>query len=153
MVMAYISGALTQAKDIQACLQLYEELGKLCEECGIEAFVPHIKLNATDFFLGRGNKRVEPRPADKIFLTESQAIREGDIILACLDDPSTGVGAELQLAIDNNLKIIAFHHIDVRISAYIRGMLEQYSSTILAYENKDTLFKSLKPWLIHHSKK
>ncbi len=152
MVMAYISGALTQTKDIHACLQLYEELGKLCEECGIEAFVPHVRLNAGDFFRGRSGA---PRNnSTEIFLKESQAIQESDIILACLDDPSTGVGAELQLAIDNNLKIVAFHHSDIGISNYIRGMLGQYSkSRILAYENKDALFKALKPWLTHHSQK
>ncbi|KKL12707.1 hypothetical protein LCGC14_2533080 [marine sediment metagenome] len=151
MVIAYISGALTQTRDIHACLQLYEELGKLCEEYKIEAFVPHIKLGSGDFFRGRCNA---PRSPSKIFLQESRAIQKSDIILVCLDDPSTGVGAELQLAIDNDLDIMAFHHRDIKISNYIRGMLEQYSkSKILAYENKDALFESLKPWLTHHSQK
>lgn len=148
MTQAYISGALTKTRDIHYYLKFYEELGALCETCGIRAFVPHIELEFNP------DKAHSTKGAEGIFRTESEAIRNSTIIVACLDDHSTGVGAELQLGIHLGLDILAFHHHDYSISRYIRGMLGTYpKAKLLEYENKVSLFETLEPTLLEHLKK
>lgn len=139
MAMAYVSGALTKTRDIQNCLKLYESLGRLCENEGLTAFVPHIEL---DF----DPEHHSPEGSQSVFKRESQAILNSELLIACLDDPSTGVGAELQLAINQGLHILAFYQEDVSISRYIRGMLELYpDAKLFEYETSNDLFE----WVTH----
>lgn len=142
MPFAYISGAITKARNVRACLKLYEKLGELCERQNVTAFVPHVEMG---YDLDNPG---QVKGADEIYWRESEAVKKSDVLIAILDDPSTGAGAELQLAIDHDVSILALHHRDMRISRYIRGMLNAWEKgTIENYQNEDDLLARVSAWL------
>lgn len=115
---AYISGALSDMEEAQrARLRLfYEDLGKVCQEAGLEPYLPHLfgdpKLVA----------HLTPKEIDRI---DRLAVTQSFLVVAYVGMPSLGVGIEVELAHHANKPVILLFEKSKgearRISRLVRG--------------------------------
>ncbi len=108
---AYIGGALTHADEKQKIL--YKKISKLCENMGIEAYVPHVW--GTDPV-----KHPDVSPEDVWHINKRQ-VSSANIMIAFVGKPSLGVGAELEIARINNVKIIIWWFEGEKVSRMTLG--------------------------------
>jgi len=109
---SYISGVLT-LKDkgkIERYKKFYEALGKVCEEFGIKAFVPHLK------------PKNDIMSARKLYNIDKKEVLTSDIIIAYLGDPSFGVGMELAYADLCNIPIILLYEKGKYVTRFCLGI-------------------------------
>jgi len=131
----YISGPLQAAKDLSAARSFYERLAKICAGIGAEPYLPHQR---TDPAL-----HTDAHPI-QVFRRDRQAMKECDLLIAHIGQPSSGVGAELGLAFTAEQPIIAIYRESERPSRFILGMLEDYErATVFAFEDEKVLADSL----------
>lgn len=94
----YISGSLTcMTEEARAQRRaFYEMLADACRSCGLEAYLPH---KVSDPTLA---KSLTPRQVDAL---DREAVMRANLVLACVDDPSTGVGIEVEMAYHANVPV------------------------------------------------
>jgi nucleoside 2-deoxyribosyltransferase len=132
---AYISGPLQAAKDLAAARDFYERLAEVCVDAGIVPYLPH--------------RRTDPQlhteaSSVSVFRCDRTAIGECDLLIADIGQPSSGVGAELGLAISSHLPIIAIHRANEQPSRFVLGMLEDYeAAVVITFERVESLSGSL----------
>ena len=60
-----------------------------------------------------------------------------DLVLAVIDEPSTGVGAEIGIALERGIKVIATYNQQNEPSRFILGLLEESPhATIISYSDE-----------------
>ena len=115
----YISGAFVGSRDWEAASRRYELLGSMLKDAGFTVYLPHAHtdpvLNAD---LG----------ADVVFLRDQEEMQRSDVLLALLDEPSHGVGAEISMALCNGITVLGACSRERRVSRFIQGMLETSSN-------------------------
>ncbi|BCL37716.1 nucleoside 2-deoxyribosyltransferase [Nostoc sp. MS1] len=109
----YISGALTDVKNLVQCKALYEEIGCLCQELGFQAYVPHKQTDPIN------NPDISPR---EVFEQDKHLVSTSDLVIAYLGSRSFGVGMELAYAETNKIPIILLYETGKRISRFPRGI-------------------------------
>ncbi len=113
MYKIYISGALTDVDNPTASKALYEKIGWLCEETGLQAYVPHLHTDPVN------NPDISPR---EVFDKDKYQISISDLVIAYLGSLSFGVGMELAYAETNKIPIILLYETGKRISRFPRGI-------------------------------
>jgi nucleoside 2-deoxyribosyltransferase len=113
MYKVYISGALTDVEDPKKCKLLYEKIGFLCEEIGLQAYIPHLHTDPVN------NPEMSPRD---IYEQDKRQVSDSDMVIAYLGSLSFGVGMELAYADTNNIPIIILYEIGKRVSRFPRGI-------------------------------
>ncbi|MCK1699912.1 hypothetical protein IVA86_00265 [Bradyrhizobium sp. 146] len=118
----YVSGALMASVDIASARAKYEACASVLERAGYEPYLPH--------------RRTDPEAAsdlqDKaVFSHDMKALLGSDAVVAFLDEPSHGVGAELAICAFRRIPTLALAPIDARISRFISGMLEESGQSAL----------------------
>lgn len=119
---AYISGPLQAAADIEQARRFYEILAKVCCSCGFEAYLPH--------------QRTDPvhhahASARSVFARDLEAVSAADLIVAYVGAPSSGVGAELGIAHERRIPVIGLCGPEGVASRFIEGLLESASDARL----------------------
>ena len=137
---AYISGALTNVPDPDVTKALYEEIGNVCEEIGISAYIPH-KHTDPDI-----NKDVTP---ETVFMVDKQEVLTSDLIIAYVGIQSLGVGMELGLAFTNNIPVILLYESNQRISRMILGIPENIKVADVVFDDSQDAVTKLKTTLIY----
>jgi nucleoside 2-deoxyribosyltransferase len=126
-VKVYISGSLISVKDREKAHQFYEFLANLCKEEGHEPYLPH---QNSDPIL---HKHLTP---EQVFDKDFHNLLNSDLILASLNEPSTGVGAEIGISLKKGIEIFAIYNKESNPSRFILGLLSRSDKAkIFVYEN------------------
>ena len=113
MYKIYVSGALTDVKNPIETKALYEKIGLVCEEIGLQAYVPHLHTDPVN------NPDITPR---EVFDKDKHQVSISDLVIAYLGSLSFGVGMELAYAENNKIPIILLYETGKRISRFPRGI-------------------------------
>lgn len=117
----YISGAFVGSRDWKAASQRYELLGSMLKDAGFVVYLPHAHTNPVL------NAELS---ADVVFLRDREEMQRSDVLLALLDEPSHGVGAEISMALCSGMTVLGACSCDRKVSRFIQGMLETSSNGI-----------------------
>lgn len=113
MLKVYISGALTGIKKAAEIKAFYEAIASLCNDIGLQAYVPHLYTDPIN------NPDISPR---QVFENDKQQIGKSDLVIAYLGSFSFGVGMELAYAETNDIPIILLYEEGKNISRFPRGI-------------------------------
>jgi nucleoside 2-deoxyribosyltransferase len=111
----YLSGALMAAKSIEAARALYERTAELLSASGFRVYLPHRHTDPAND---------QDITYDGVFLRDREALVSSDLVVAFLDEPSLGVGAEVALALCNGRPVLGVHLADRRVSRFLLGLIE-----------------------------
>ena len=128
-----VVGPLTDVENIEELKVFYEKLGLLCQKLGIDSYLPHTHVK---------DNGAAP---NEIYTTCKQHVLKSDLIIACVNNTSLGVGAELEIANANGIPIILISYAWVEVSHMILGM--QNIVKILCYVEEDDIFRQLEEYL------
>lgn len=136
---AYISGPLQAAVDLRAARERYERLADLCQTVGLGAYLPHLSTDP--------EANASASPAD-VFAQDYQQVRNASLLIACVGQPSSGVGAEIGIAWERRVPVIAIWHTTERPSRFLEGLLRSHSDgSCVIYESDEDLTNQLRPLL------
>lgn len=112
--MIYVSGALTDVPvDLREdYLIFYERIGELVESMGFVAYVPHLHTDPVR------HKDVTPSQVDQI---DRRAVTSSSLIIAVADNPSLGVGIEIEMAYHADKPVYLLYHKD----RLLRGLVSR----------------------------
>ena len=127
----YISGALIGSENLIVARSKYESCAVILRNAGYEPYLPHQNTDPD----------LKPDKAmQDVFLDDVQALMSSDAVVAFLDEPSHGVGAEVAICIARKVPIIALVQSNVRVSRFILGMIEKGErSTVVVYSDTSEL--------------
>ena len=131
----YISGSLISVKDREKAHQFYEFLADVCRGEGHEPYLPH---QNSDPVLHNHLSNNE------VFEKDFTTLLNSDLILASINEPSTGVGAEIGIALAKEIDLIALYNKENNPSRFILGLLLKSNKKTLVYENLDECTDLLK---------
>lgn len=134
----YISGPLQGSSDLQTARSFYEALAAVVEESGHEAYVPHL---STDPIADRDLS------AETVFATDVAALNEADAVIAHVGLPSTGVGAEIVLALASNRRVLGLKREGERGSRFAEGLISDAGGVVCTFHGRADLRSSLRNWL------
>ena len=126
--MVYVSGALSAAADLDAARRLYERIADTCATAGMQAFLPHLSNDPA---------RHPDVDAIEVFRRDLKALSAADLVVAYLGIASTGVGAELAMAADLGIPILAIYAKGDRVSRFVLGLLRAHNAQELRVEMDD----------------
>jgi len=109
----YVSGALTGIENPMQVKAFYEAIGKLCEQVGFQAYVPHLKTDPIN------NPDISP---SQVFDTDKHQVSTSQLVIAYLGTASFGVGMELAYAEINKIPIIILYEKGKIISRLVLGI-------------------------------
>lgn len=109
----YVSGALTGVDKLDELKRFYEAIGRVCNEVGWEAYVPHLRTDPVS------NPDISP---EQVFLTDKQHVLASDLLIAYIGVPSTGVGMELAYADVSDIPIVLLYEDGKTVSRFPRGI-------------------------------
>ena len=108
----YISGALTGVPQPDVVKHNYEQLGTLCQSMGLDAYVPHLHTDPV----------LHPNITSRaVYEADKHQVCTSDLVIACVDYPSLGVGQELEIARENGVPVILLCKKDYPLSRMARG--------------------------------
>ena len=114
-MLAYISGALLNAADLNHSRTLYEQFATACRAAGWEAYVPHQHADPVRD-AGLSNRDVANRDVEKVMAA--------DALIAYVGEPSLGVGAEVAIALAARTRVLLLAERDRRVSRFLLGLAE-----------------------------
>jgi nucleoside 2-deoxyribosyltransferase len=112
----YISGPLQAAEDLRAARGLYEAIAAVCRHLGHDPYLPH---EATDPEHARDLTSLD------VYQRDITALRAADVVVAHVGAPSSGVGAEIAIAIATGTPVIAFRRPSEKMSRFLGGLLAE----------------------------
>ena len=129
-MLAYISGALMNASNLDHSRALYERFAAACRAAGWEAYVPHEHADPVR----------DPELADTdVAERDLDNIAAADALVAYAGEPSLGVGAEIAIAMRAGKRVLVVAEADRRVSRFLLGFVELHPSQarICRYRNVD----------------
>jgi nucleoside 2-deoxyribosyltransferase len=111
----YLSGAFVGSSDWETARRRYELLGSVLSQAGFEVYLPHTHTSPV---------QSAELSAKTVFERDKEEIFNSEILLALLDEPSHGVGAEIALALNHRMITIGTCHRNRKVSRFIKGLLE-----------------------------
>jgi len=111
----YISGALTGLSENSCMKKFYERIASTVDKvCGTgTAYVPHMN---TDPIV---HPDVTP---EEVYQLDKQKVCTSNLVIAYVGIPSIGVGAELEMANNQNIPILLLYRKGENVSRLPRGM-------------------------------
>ncbi len=132
-IQTYVSGSLTHSAMERRAL--YEQVGRALELANLGPYVPH---QTTEPNMGPDGENHKPRTPEEIWRINHDVIKDSQLMVAFVDEPSLGVGMELQIAEQYEIPVIVLAHIDARVSRMALGF-PQLQHTIRYHELPDLL--------------
>lgn len=111
---AYIAGSLTGLTDQTRADKhtLYEALGAVCEALGCRAVIPH----------RNNHENIKPTSIHRnVYDWATQNVRDTELMIAEVSDPSLGVGGEIELAKQLGKPIVLLSHKGAKVSRFVLG--------------------------------
>ena len=124
----YISGALHGSRDLLAAREKYESVAELLAQEGFEAYLPHLHTDP---------ESAHYLTPSQVFNHDLKVLSECDAVLAFLDEPSSGVGAEIAIAVQQRKPTIAVCRRGETTSRFIEGLIA--ASSVSVFMEYDTL--------------
>jgi nucleoside 2-deoxyribosyltransferase len=126
---AYVSGPLQAATDIEQARRFYELLASICRACGCDAYLPHQRTDPV---------RHRQTSARAVFTRDLEAVSTADIVVAYVGVPSSGVGAELGIAHERNIPVIGLCGPEGVASRFVEGLLDTMTEAhLLRYRDEE----------------
>ncbi|MFH0711272.1 MAG: nucleoside 2-deoxyribosyltransferase [Candidatus Aenigmatarchaeota archaeon] len=142
----YVAGSLRHTP--MSWWKIYEKIGKVVEEAGMEAHVPHLNTAST---VGFTDKEIfnglADHVVDKVFDADREQVEKSDIIVAEVSNPSLGSGIEIGWALDNNKKIICLTNNAMNVTPLIRGAAKKGLIKLIDYDNEKEGLNKLREML------
>jgi nucleoside 2-deoxyribosyltransferase len=127
MKRVYISGPLHAVDDRDELRKFYEFVADICRDCGFYPYMPHTNTDPVEH---------QHLTSADVFSRDLEALRVADVIIAYIGRPSSGVGAELGIAFNNDKIIIAILREGEAPSRFLLGMLEAcHRATTIRYRD------------------
>jgi 2'-deoxynucleoside 5'-phosphate N-hydrolase len=123
----YISGAFVGSQNWEAASERYELLSSMLKDAGFTVYLPHAH---TDPIL-----KADLSP-EAVFTQDRRELRRSDVLVALLDEPSHGVGAEVCMALCNGMTVLGACSRHRKVSRFIQGMLKTSSNGVF-FEYED----------------
>jgi Nucleoside 2-deoxyribosyltransferase len=126
----YLSGALQASRNLTDARHLYEVAAAMIVSAGHSAYLPHQQTDP----------ELAPRlSSDAVFERDLKQLKSADAIVAFLNEPSFGVGAEIALAGQSNVPILALHRRDGAVSRFLLGYLASVGGVVRSYRTNHDL--------------
>lgn len=123
-MLAYISGALLNAAQLDKSRALYERLAAACRAAGWEAYVPHQHADPVkDAHLS--NVDVAERDIENV--------TAADVLVAYVGEPSLGVGAEVAIALRAGKRVLIVAEAERRVSRFLLGLAELHADQAFVF--------------------
>ena len=131
----YLSQAFSGAANWPEARQRSEELGDMLQAHGFEVYLPHVNTDPLEH---------AGLDARTVFERDRAEIHQSEILLALLDEPSHGVGAEIVLALNGGMIVLGVLPRGKEVSRFIRGLLEDSENgRYFEYDRLDEIVEEL----------
>ncbi len=117
----YISGALAGAQDLSSRCRFYERFASMASTKGISVYLPHTRTHP------EADPALLPR---QVFDLDLKMIKRCSLLVAFLDVPSLGVGAEIALACEFGIPVLGTTVRGSKTSRFIVGLLDSFPHCI-----------------------
>lgn len=124
----YVSGALMGSVDLMEARLRYQRFADVLSTVDVRAYLPHAHTDP--------EHAADLTPA-QIYRRDLHRLESCDAVVAFVDEPSLGVGAELALCAERKIPIIILHHTNARVSRFALGLIEASGGHIVRYEDLD----------------
>lgn len=123
--LVYISGPLQAVKNVASARKFYEQIAEVCARRGFKTYLPHQFTDPVK------HRHISSK---KVFSRDLKSLSDADVIIACIGRPSSGVGAEVGIAFERGMRIIAIYSQKEQPSRFILGMLQTAkNSQVICY--------------------
>lgn len=126
----YISGALKASRDLAAARKLYEHAATSVRRDGVEPYLPHATTDP--------EKEADLSPLS-VYHTDVTALRSCQAVIAFLDEPSLGVGAELAICAQDDIPVLGLCRSPERLSRFAIGCLLDSGGRLASYGSEGQL--------------
>ncbi len=109
----FFAGPLTDLKDPEKTKGFYKKLADVARTNGFEYFWAF--LNGTDPIK---NPDV---PAGEVYKVDMMQLKNSDLMVAYVGEPSTGTGLEIEYAYNHNIPVYLLYEKEKKISRMLRG--------------------------------
>ncbi|MFM2414467.1 MAG: hypothetical protein RI911_160 [Candidatus Parcubacteria bacterium] len=109
---AYITGALTVTSNTHDVRALYESVGAFCSSKNLITFVPHLKADPQKY------PHMTPR---EVWEWNLRGVLAADVVIAYVGMPSTGTGAEIEIARMAGKDVIIWSFVGEIVTRFIQG--------------------------------
>ncbi|WP_133065543.1 nucleoside 2-deoxyribosyltransferase [Niveispirillum lacus] len=133
-MIVYVSGALKASRDLSRARALYEEAARIVVDAGHQAYLPH---QTTDPL-----HNADASPA-QVFQQDVLALMQADGVVAFLNEPSLGVGAELALCTQAGTRVLGLHNTDSDVSRFAVGLLEAHGGRLVQYDELENIEEAI----------
>jgi nucleoside 2-deoxyribosyltransferase len=114
-MLAYISGALLNAANLDESRKLYEQFAQACVAAGWDAYVPH--QHADPVRDAQLNNRV-------VAERDLAQVHRADALVTYVGEPSLGVGAEVAIALAAGKYVLLLAESNKKVSRFLLGLAE-----------------------------
>lgn len=121
----YISGALQASQNLLQARELYQAAAGVVAQLGAIPYVPHAKTDP------RLHHSISAR---EVFLQDFRELSHSNAIVAFLNEPSLGVGAEVAMALQRGIPVLGLHHSTVTVSRFLAGLMSEANAPLRAYD-------------------
>lgn len=130
----YISGPLKVLSNREKTYAFYDFLASICKQMGFEPYLPHQRSDPII------HKNLS---FNQVFQMDFESLNDAEIILAVINEPSTGMGAEIGIALERKKNVIAIYDKKNDPSRFILGLLENSHAKIISYSDKEDCKRQL----------
>jgi Nucleoside 2-deoxyribosyltransferase len=134
----YISGPLQGSTDLARARRFYENLADIVHGCGHDPYVPHHNTDPT---------HAAGLSSEAVFTADIAALSSAHAVIAHVGLPSTGVGAELALAIASSRRVLGLKRPDEKGSRFAEGLILDSGGKVITFAGQDDLTLQLRSWL------
>lgn len=106
----YVSGPLTHAND-ESLKAFYEGIAKVAESFGFETHVPHLHTDPTNTDI----------TAEHVYAFDSSHVKESDVVVCYVGEPSLGVGMEIEMAQKYKALVVLLSEKGTKVSRLVLG--------------------------------
>lgn len=129
----YVAGELTRSEDPEEQKKFYEEIAEVCRELGYSVYLPHQHTDPVE------HPDVAPQ---EVYMKDYGIVANAKYLVAYVGKPSLGVGTELEIAKNNNTRIILLFHKSDKVSRMATG--NPGIKKIIQYESRGDALKQLR---------
>lgn len=122
----YISGPLQGSSDLVRARRLYESISDALKLAGHDPYVPHLHTDP---------ERAAETTAEMVFHTDVRELLTAEVVVAHIGEPSTGVGAELAIASQEQKQIIGVRRASETASRFAVGLILAAGGSVVTFED------------------
>ena len=134
----YVSGPLQASRDLPLARALYETFARACRQAGYDPYLPHVDNDP--------ERDADNSPED-VYARDISELRRSAAVVAHVGAPSSGVGAELAVAVAEGIPVIAISRPGEPVSRFLAGMLRAHPRNVEVVCDDDDVMTLIPPAL------